>query len=920
MANASGDRPPPFNDEKRSFYNWKREVEIWRLGTNVDKKKQAPRIIQVLPVKLKDHCTRIDHAKLTSENGVEDLLKVIEEFYAKDGTQQIFIALDRLDRFKRPPEMDISEYLKEFDTLNCDVAELLGKNPYEDGVLAYRLMTQCNLTTTQQQLVRATIPKLEYKEMKNCIRKIYGDRVILGGESKSRIPVKEEVFYQNTNEEVCERFQSEEDAIDAEIHYNADNRNGNKSNFYARNYYNDKKNGVAKDTRSNNISQEGKQQNYRYIQDRNIYVPPQRRNNMDRPRSYSGSNNRNTEYGEEFNRRPRSFPGCSNSNNELTKARDKCCFHCGSKFHFKNKCPDLNRNIWFQKDSIDDEEQVLFLGETLNKAVLDSGAAKTICGKQWYNCYVQALSKHDQESIQTYECKRSFKFGFGSANCEEYKIIPIELCGTRYYITVYLVECDLPLLISLQTMRDLNIKLNFEKDMIEINGKQQALTYTTTGHYSVCILNDEVLIVKEFENKQSKAKHKDLAIQLHKRLGHAKSDRIIKLIKNAGESPERELIKELKSLDEKCDICMKYRRDTTNPKVSVPLADEFNELVCMDLKTIKEGYTMLHCIDYLTKFSAAAIVKSKDPEEILQKFFHCWISVFGPPKKIMTDNGGEFNAEKVRDGCQFFNIEFRTTAAYSPWSNGLCERHNGILSTTVQKIVEDSNVPVEIALSWGLNAKNSLTNVYGFSPYQLVFGKNPRLPSVVNNKLPAMNTTTISNVVRDNLNALYQAREQFIKAESSIRLKRALAGRVENSPCHRFFNGEKIYFKRVNCDKWRGPATVIGQDGSQVLIKNGGQILRVHRCKVVSKSKAEIQLDGKNNIEIDSHKIEQNDTSENDNVEKCQEERSKDNHCKDNDSEDDSHLESESDSEETSQRQNEVLNIPSDGEQTIYQK
>ena len=156
---------------------------------------------------------------------------------------------------------------------------------------------------------------------------------------------------------------------------------------------------------------------------------------------------------------------------------------------------------------------------------------------------------------------------------------------------------------------------------------------------------------------------------------------------------------------------MKYKRDTSNPKVSIPLADEFNELVCMDLKTVR-GKIMLHCIDWLTKFSVATFVNSKDPDEVIHKFFKCWISIFGPPKKIMSDNGGEFNAETIREGCQFFNIEVRSTAAYSPWSNGLCERHNGLIAQTVNKIKEENkSLPLDVVLAWAVNAKNSISNV-----------------------------------------------------------------------------------------------------------------------------------------------------------------------------------------------------------------
>ena len=62
--------------------------------------------------------------------------------------------------------------------------------------------------------------------------------------------------------------------------------------------------------------------------------------------------------------------------------------------------------------------------------------------------------------------------------------------------------------------------------------------------------------------------------------------------------------------------------------MSVSLAEELNEVVAMDLKFI-ESNIILHLIDHVTRFSAAAIVKSKEREEIIKHLFRSWISIFG---------------------------------------------------------------------------------------------------------------------------------------------------------------------------------------------------------------------------------------------------------------------------------------------------
>ena len=73
--------------------------------------------------------------------------------------------------------------------------------------------------------------------------------------------------------------------------------------------------------------------------------------------------------------------------------------------------------------------------------------------------------------------------------------------------------------------------------------------------------------------------------------------------------------------------------------------------------------------------------------------------------------------------AQLLNNHVLSTAAESPWQNGITERHNAIISNMVDRILEDVNSSVEVAL-----AKNSLKNVFGYSPNQLVLGRTQIFP------------------------------------------------------------------------------------------------------------------------------------------------------------------------------------------------
>ena len=44
--------------------------------------------------------------------------------------------------------------------------------------------------------------------------------------------------------------------------------------------------------------------------------------------------------------------------------------------------------------------------------------------------------------------------------------------------------------------------------------------------------------------------------------------------------------------------------------------------------------------------------------------------------------------------------------------------------------------------------------------------------------------------------------------------------------------GDQVYFKCANSQEWHGPATVLGQDRRQVLVKSGITYIRVHPCRL----------------------------------------------------------------------------------------
>ena len=271
----------------------------------------------------------------------------------------------------------------------------------------------------------------------------------------------------------------------------------------------------------------------------------------------------------------------------------------------------------------------------------------------------------------------------------------------------------------------------------------------------------------------------------------------------------------ISEVSEKCEIYKVYRKPEFKPVVSVSLAEEFNGVVAMDLKIFESS--ILHLVDHVTRFSAAAVVKSKDRNEIIKHLFRSWISIFGAPSKFFSDNGGEFSNEDYNDMCDSYNITIKKTAAESPFSNGLMERHSAILEEMLLKTCEENGSSLEIALQWVINAKNSLSNVHGFSRYQLVFSMNPRLPNILSNRPPALEGLSESKIVASNLGSMHEARKAFTESESSEKISRALRHNLRSYRDDVFTTGN-VYYKRNDIKRWKGPGKVIGANDQQILV------------------------------------------------------------------------------------------------------
>ena len=486
--------------------------------------------------------------------------------------------------------------------------------------------------------------------------------------------------------------------------------------------------------------------------------------------------------------------------------------------------------IYYQSSDVSEISNLM--RETINHGLLDCGAAKTVAGSLWYDIYLQSLSDTDRKKVTTIQSSSKFKFGDGETVESKYSaVIPCTLGKKELLIAVEIVESEIPLLLSSETMKRLKINLNFEFDTITIFGENHPVGVTSTGHYVIPLnVRDVQVTLLSLQDMMLNQDPIKSAKKLHQNFSHGDSSKIIKLMRQAGfdqKAIEEELIK----CESTCQICLKVKRAKPRPRVCLPLADTFNGCISIDLKMIKpatcQSFWILHITDVFTRFSMGIVIADKSSKTVLNGIFK-WIGIFGRPGRMMSDNGKEFDNKDMRELCSTCNISILMTAVEAQWSNGICEKGNAAIGELTVKIINDVGCTPEVGVNWAVNARNTLVNVYGYSPQQLVLGKNSSIQSDEVN-LPSLNQTAVSKYVSENLNAIAVARSEFQKKESAVRLQRAFRTRTQYS--QGFTMGDLVYYRRDNRKEWLGPAKVIGA-GSGVVWIDHGRIVKIHPCKV----------------------------------------------------------------------------------------
>ena len=403
---------------------WKKDVLIWQKLTNLPKSKQGLALQYSCKINPRVHevVVNIDPAKVECNEGFNNVLEVLDELFKVDSIEEEFKDYYIFENFRRAEGQTIADFINEFEFLYNKTKE--HGNYLSDDLLGSKMIKSANLTQTQCELIKACSLKSDYKSIKATMKRTFGESTL--------IQRKVEISSNAASNKMKEQMLT-----------NTCRSHGHQSNFAENSF--------------DCINKQGK-----YLFDKN------------KRQTVPGSLYLN-------GRNPIDFLG------RITR-----CNICDSVNHWSFKCPDKNMStnkkydIFFQSNDYNVQDDDPVVKETMGAAVLDTGAPKTCTGLNWFNQYLKMLSPDDSSSVTYHSSNVSYKLNNGPQQKATHSArFPVYIGSMKVLIEADILQQDLPLLLSNETLKRASAKINMENDEISMLGENIKLMRTSTGHFVI---------------------------------------------------------------------------------------------------------------------------------------------------------------------------------------------------------------------------------------------------------------------------------------------------------------------------------------------------------------------------------------------------------------------------------------------------
>ena len=193
------------------------------------------------------------------------------------------------------------------------------------------------------------------------------------------------------------------------------------------------------------------------------------------------------------------------------------------------------------------------------------------------------------------------------------------------------------------------------------------------------------------------------------------------------------------SVREFCQLCDRCNaRNTPTPKPRAQMgelrSEEPFDTIAIDFlsglpATGRGNKHLLVVTDHFTRWVECFPVPDMKASTVADVIVNEYIARFGCPRRIHSDCAANFQSEIIAEMCRLLNIEKSKISPYHPEGNSKCERMMRTILDMLSKYLDenhdewDLHIPL-LMMGYRAQVHSSL----GYSPYFLMFAREPRLP------------------------------------------------------------------------------------------------------------------------------------------------------------------------------------------------
>ncbi|GFW34934.1 retrovirus-related Pol polyprotein from transposon 297 [Trichonephila clavipes] len=236
-------------------------------------------------------------------------------------------------------------------------------------------------------------------------------------------------------------------------------------------------------------------------------------------------------------------------------------------------------------------------------------------------------------------------------------------------------------------------------------------------------------------------------------------------------------------------------------------------------RTASGNKYLLVVMDYFTKWPEVYPIPDQEAPTVAEAVVQHWISRYGVPLQLHSDQGRNFVSAVLKGVCELLGIDKTKTTPLHPQSDGMVERFNRTilnnLSLMVSKNQQDWDQKVPLFL---LAYRSAVHETTGYSPSQMLFGRNLRLPCDLLFGRPPDTPSSPEEYVQ-NLQARFEDVHHLARERINLRTEKMKTRYDTKATGHQFKEGDKVWFYNPTRRKGLSPKLQSHWDGPYTILK-----------------------------------------------------------------------------------------------------